>query len=224
MPLSPTVVSSPPWTLTGNGYIFTYWFKKEWVSKFGHLIGFQKQGFLGGLGTLMLVDYHTSDVGPYRELLIVPGRFKLGGKNQFSIAKIYVSTYESVWNGINNWGIPKELADFEITQLSANTEQVSVSLKGEVFFEAKLTKRNFYFPISTRFFPLRLAQQRKDKLLITNSSARGKAAFLKDYKIQIKQAYFPDVSVLKPLAVLAVKDFEMTFPIPEINNLHQPLT
>lgn len=223
MPLSPTVVAPPPWKLTGNGYIFTFWFKKAWVKKFGHLLGFQQETFLGGLGTVMLVDYHSSDVGPYRELLIVPGKFNLNGKKQFSISKIYVSSYESVWNGVNNWGIPKELADFEINEISPNTEQIKVSLRGEVFLEAKFTKRNFYFPISTRFFPLKLAQQRKNKLLITNSSAKGKATFLKYYELQINQAHFPDVSDLNPLTVLAVKDFEMVFPTPEESNENQHL-
>lgn len=224
MPLSPTIVAPPPWTLTGNGYIFTFWFKKDWVKKYGHLLGFQENNVLGGLGTVMLVDYHSSDVGPYRELLIVPGRFKLGGKKQFSISKIYVSTYESVWNGINNWGIPKELADFEINKLADNTEQIKVSVQGEVFLEAKLTKRKFYFPITTSFFPLRLAQQREDKLLITNSSAKGKATFVKSQELQINQTLFPDVSSLKPLTVLAVKEFEMIFPIPEMANQDQQIT
>jgi hypothetical protein len=218
MPLSPAIVADPPWALTGNGYIFTFWFKKAWVKKHGHLLNFQDNSSLGGLGTVMLVDYHSSGVGPYRELLIVPGRFNLGDKKQFSISKIYVSSYDSVWNGVNNWGIPKELADFEINPVSADTEQIKVSIGGEVFFEAKLTKRNFYFPITTRFFPLHLAQQVRDNLLVTKSSAKGKATFVKSYALQINQVFFPDISGLKPLAVLAVKDFEIIFPTPEVYN------
>jgi hypothetical protein len=214
MPLSPKVTAPPPWTLTGDGYIFTFWFTKKWVKEFGHLLGFQSKNALGGLGTVMLVDYHSSDVGPYQELLIVPGRFELGNKKQFSISKIYVSTYESVWNGINNWGIPKELADFEISPISKDTEQIKVSLNGEVFFEVKLTKKNLYIPISTRFFPLRLAQEKGDELLVTNSSAKGKATLAKSSGFKINQSYFPDISELKPLTTLAVKNFEMTFPVP----------
>lgn len=215
----PNCVALPPWKLTGSGYIFTYVFKKDWIKKNGHLADFQEISSKGGLGTVMLVDYFSSDVGPYRELLIVPGVFKLGGTTQFSISKIYVSTYDSVWNGINNWGIPKELADFEIIEHPNNTEQIRVSMGGEVFFEAHLQKRSFYFPISTRFFPLRLAQKKGDELLITNSTAKGKATFLKSYDLKINQTYFPDVSELNPLTILAVKNFEMTFPIPEIRKV-----
>lgn len=217
----PNVIAPPPWTLTGNGYIFMYWFKKSWVQQFGHLLGFQEKYACGGLGTVMLVDYHTSSVGPYRELLIVPGRFELGGKRQFSISKIYVSSYDSVWNGINNWGIPKELADFEIKHLSDGAEQLRVSVGGEVFFEVTLTQRKFYLPISTRFFPLRLAQEQNGQLLITNSSATGKATWAKATNLRIYSAFFPDVSQLQPLTILAVKDFEMIFPIPEITNANQ---
>ncbi|MDP5120573.1 MAG: acetoacetate decarboxylase family protein [Spirosomaceae bacterium] len=216
MPISPSIVASPPWKLTGNGYIFTFWFTKKWAKAFGHLHDFQLESAVGGFGTVMLVDYHSSDVGPYQELLIVPGRFKLNGKKQFSISKIYVSSYESVWNGINNWGIPKELADFEFTSLSENKERVKVSINGKTFFEVEVAKRDVYVPITTKFFPLRLAQKRGDNLLITNSSAKGKATFAKAENLTINQEQFPDISTLKPLISLAVKDFEMTFPVPEI--------
>ncbi len=216
MPVSPSIVASPPWKLTGNGYIFTFWFSEKWAKAFGHLHGFQQKNAQGGFGTVMLVDYHSSDVGPYRELLIVPGRFKLNGKKQFSISKIYVSSYESVWNGINNWGIPKELADFEFTPISANSERIKVSINGKTFFEIGVSKQNFYVPITTRFFPLRLVQQKGDILLITNSSAKGKATLASSNKFKIDQEFFPDISTLQPLISLAVKDFEMTFPVPEI--------
>jgi acetoacetate decarboxylase len=56
----------------------------------------------------------TSGVGPYQELLFIPGLFHIDGRYTFSISKIYVSTEASVRSGIENWAIPKELADFKI--------------------------------------------------------------------------------------------------------------
>lgn len=56
----------------------------------------------------------TSGVGPYRELLFIPGAFHINGRYTFSIPKIYVSTETSVNSGIKNWGIPKEVADFTV--------------------------------------------------------------------------------------------------------------
>jgi acetoacetate decarboxylase len=56
----------------------------------------------------------TSGVGPYKELLFIPGVFHINGRYTYSISKIYVSTEASVRSGIENWAIPKEVADFTI--------------------------------------------------------------------------------------------------------------
>ncbi|NOS55010.1 MAG: hypothetical protein HOP37_01990, partial [Cyclobacteriaceae bacterium] len=105
-------IASAPWKLTGSGYILLYRFPKAFVAEHGFLVDFQKEKFVSGWGAVMLVDYKTSPVGPYRELLFIPGIFSFNKKKVFSISKIYVSTQNSVINGIENWGIPKELADF----------------------------------------------------------------------------------------------------------------
>ena len=120
----------PPWKLKGNGYIFLYHFPKYFVEKFGFLADYQANRFDGDfVGTVMLVDYASSAVGSYQELLFIPGRLNFDKKKIFSISKIYVSSQDSVENGIANWGIPKELADFKITKLSEKEEIVEVKPK-----------------------------------------------------------------------------------------------
>ncbi len=210
----PNKIVAPPWDLKGNGYIFIFKFPKSFVEKKGFLADYQAEKFKGYFGTVMLVDYAESGVGPYKELLFVPGMFDLGGKTIYSISKIYVSSYDSVWNGIENWGIPKELADFKVNNLNENEDIFEVSIEGKVFFKAHLKKQNFYFPITTKFFPLKLAQRLRDKLLITSSPAKGKATFAKLKQIEVNPKFFPDISQVKPLLVLAVKDFKMQFPTP----------
>lgn len=207
----------PPWKLKGNGYIFLYRFPKSFVEKFGFLADYQADRFNGDfVGTVMLVDYATSAVGPYHELLFVPGRLNFDKKKIFSISKIYVSSQDSVENGIVNWGIPKELADFKITKLSEQEELIEVLIAGKTFFKAQFHKRSFKFPITTKFFPLKLAQKLGNDLLITNSPAKGKASFAKLLNIEVDSSHFPPISQLKPLSVLAVSGFEMEFPHPEI--------
>ncbi|MFN3850708.1 MAG: hypothetical protein ACK4NY_14840 [Spirosomataceae bacterium] len=212
----PEKTVTPPWNLKGNGYIFIYKFPREFVEKFGFLSDYQAESFDGFFGTVMLVDYAESGVGPYRELLFVPGMFNLNNKKIYSISKIYVSSYDSVWNGIENWGIPKELADFEVKKVNQDEEIFEVSNNRKTFFKVHLRKRNFYFPISTKFFPLKLAQKLRKDLLITNSPANGKATLAKVIDIEVDSQFFPDISLAKPLLVLAVKDFKMKFPIPKI--------
>ncbi|GAB3639487.1 acetoacetate decarboxylase family protein [Spirosoma arcticum] len=92
----------------------------------GFLAPYQQRAYWGWVGTVMLVDYETSPVGPYQELLFVPGLFRFGDTTSFSIAKIYVSTRASVWNGRQNWGIPKELAHFSFVLNSDGSRTISV--------------------------------------------------------------------------------------------------
>jgi hypothetical protein len=205
----------PPWKLNGNGYIFIYHFPKSFVEKSGFLADYQQNSFEGDfVGTVMLVDYATSAVGPYHELLFVPGRMKFDKKKLFSISKIYVSNQDSVENGIANWGIPKELADFKITKPTEKETIIEVMIEGKTFFKVHLRNRSFSFPITTKFFPLKLAQKLHNDLLITNSPAKGKASFTKMLDIKVESEFFPPISQLKPLTILAVEDFEMIFPEP----------
>ncbi|KAI0070729.1 hypothetical protein K474DRAFT_1608129 [Panus rudis PR-1116 ss-1] len=73
--------------------------------------------FKGGLALIMVVRYKASPVGPYDEVLWVPGKFQFPatGKSALRITRIYVSTKASTYNGRKNWNIPKQVAHFEFT-------------------------------------------------------------------------------------------------------------
>ena len=70
-----------PWQLKGEGVILTYLFKKAWVEEYGFLPVYLRGNFQGGLGFVMIVNYHESPVGAYKELLFIPGKFSHTGKS-----------------------------------------------------------------------------------------------------------------------------------------------
>lgn len=57
------------------------------------------------LKAIMIVRYEDSEVGPYDELILLPGRAVNPNteKKDMRISNIYVSTDASVWNGRRNW-------------------------------------------------------------------------------------------------------------------------
>lgn len=60
--------------------------------------------FVGGIGMVQIIRYTESPVGPYDELLLVPGFFKYDGPNgetrkNVRITRIYVSQKYTCWNG-----------------------------------------------------------------------------------------------------------------------------
>lgn len=213
-----------PWELTGEAYILLYKFSKKFKDENGFLDEFQKQNWSGGFGTVMCVNYFSSNVGPYFELLFIPGKVNLKQKNLtkyyagFTISKIYVSTMDSVENGKNNWGIPKELGDFQWNRLEKNKTEFKVSVGNKEIFSALFKDKSFSLPITTSIIPLKIIQKLGVKYLQTKPYAKGKASFAKVEKLEVDLNFFPKVSLCKPILVSKISNLKMVFPIAEILN------
>lgn len=221
-------MAPPPWTLTGDGLVIVAHFPETFVREQGFLAPYQRTTYQGWVGTVMLVDYQTSAVGPYRELLFIPGLFRFGNTTSFSISKIYVSTQDSVWNGRQNWGIPKELADFTFETRPDGSRNVTVAQNGQPFFLLQAKPWGPRFPITTKLLPgFQVMQERLDgpptavsQLVLTKPSASGSARLASLRQVQALPEKFPDLSRIRPLAVLSVENFRMTFPVPTFP--HEP--
>jgi hypothetical protein len=204
-----------PWSLTGDGYILVYRFSREFALQKGFIPPEQRESYRGGIGTVMLVNYHTSDAGPYGELLFIPGLFRFEGKSYYSITKIYVSTQISVENGWHNWAIPKEHAEFEFALQGNGSETVSVSLKGMPFFQMQLRSTGPGLPVNTAWLPVKatLAQPNEDNLLLTTPGGKGRIQLASIQQATINRDYFPDVTAFKPVIALRATRFQLTFPV-----------
>ncbi len=215
------MTAPPPWTLTGNGLIFLAHFPEKFVRAHGFLEPYQQTAYRGWVGTVILADYHTSNVGPYQELLFIPGLFRFGQTTAFSISKIYVSTQESVTNGRSNWGIPKEQADFKFDRDASGRQEISVGRDGQAFFSVQANAWGPRIPITTTLLPgFRVAQEplppsKAGQLLLTAPVASGSARLTTLTNLTIDTAFFPDLGRISPLVALTIADFKMTFPIPK---------
>lgn len=207
-----------PWTLSGKGYILLYKFTKRFVEEKSNVPKFLKGHFSGGFGALMIVDYSSSNAGPYGELLLIPGKFHHKRKKLNTISNIYVSTMESVENGRRNWGIPKELAEFSFQSIDSKKEKICISSDQNIIAEFTLESGNLSFPVNTKLFPFPLVQTHEEKYYYTTfqGSGKGKLAKLKD--VRINSSLFPDISGFKPLIAIKVDPFNITFPVATIEH------
>ena len=208
----------PPWSLTGSGYIILVKLTESFVTENCFVPDSLGGSFSGGIGTIMLVDYVSSDAGPYRELLFIPGRFSFQSGRLFSITKIYVSTMNSVVNGIRNWGIPKELAQFDISQ-TAHERTINVCMDGFCFAEFCFRHYPVHVPITTALVPpvLRtLGHHHQSRTYITRLSARGSVCPARLVSSRIDPDHFPDFTAEKILATFHVSKFLMVFPVPQV--------
>jgi len=198
-----------PWKLQGEGIILTYKFSRNWVETHGDLPEHLKGKFTGGLGFLMLVNYQNSPVGPYKELLFIPGKFSPYGKQ--TITKIYVSSEVSTQNGHANWGIPKET--LPITwEKSGGKELIQIKDGEKIAFSCEVTTGKIPFPISTSLLPIDLHQLWDGVDFFTRPYGHGwgKRANIKN--LQINSDYFPDLSSQKPLFAVKIAPFRIKFP------------
>lgn len=204
-----------PWDLKGHGYIFLYKFSRKFVEEKGNVPEFLKGSFSGGFGSVMLVNYESSNAGPYDEFLFIPGKFKYNGKRLDTISKIYVSSLESVYNGRKNWGIPKEYAEFKFKKINEKEEKITIEKDEIKLASFVIDSSSIGFPVNTNLLPFPLVQKYEDQILYTSFHGKGKGHFSKVKEITINSDLFPDISDIKPIAVIKVDPFSITFPIAE---------
>lgn len=209
--MTETKLIPAPWNLKGRGYIILYRFNKEEIAKDPFLTEQFRNNFVGGFGSLMVVDYKESNAGPYQELLFIPGKFRITGHKRQHISRIFVSTEESVINGRKNWAIPKEQADFYFKQLQEGIEEVLVERNGERVFQGKFSLGGLTFPVNTNIFPYRLVQIQENRAFHTCFTGNGRGKLAHVHEIRVNPAQFPVIAEKKPLAAIAVQPFKITF-------------
>lgn len=208
-----------PWHLTGEGYVVAVWMPasgttSKWRWPRGHI------------ELLVFASYDHSDVGPYHELLHIPPLSRGIIKGYPSIDKIYVSTLASVINGQKNWGIPKQLAQFDYqidqqkTTGQAQQDIVRIQLNTPehqpiAHIEFQIQRRQF--PVSTAMVPRRLrtlVQDWQGKRFYTAPEASGHACVASVKNWTFDPVHFPDLSQAKVLSAFKISDFKMVFPVP----------
>jgi hypothetical protein len=209
-----TAIVPPPWKLKGDALILLYNFTPQVLTALGAVSSAMGE-FRGGIGALMLVDYVESGVGPYRELLLIPGRFRRDGAKGWSISKILVSTQASIDSGRTNWGIPKEYADFYRTH-DGDVQGWSVSIGGEPLLNIRYTPGKVAFRVFTGPFSAPVLQHLDGKTFVSGIKANGVCKLAKLDEFSINPALFPDVSKVEPLGVVRATTFRLTFPIPKV--------
>jgi hypothetical protein len=211
----------PPWTLRGDAWVLLL--RPEVVRREPpHLPAEVRARRLRGPSIVMFVDYAESPVGPYRELLYIPGRFDFGaGLRAWSITRILVSTRESVVNGRLNWGIPKELADFR-RERAGNREIIHVDVEGVTAASLEFAPLGPTLPLRAALLPpaiRRLVQHYQGRRFELVLTARGRASLARLLSCRTDSALFPDLASARQTLALRVPCFTLSFPVPRIQPL-----
>jgi hypothetical protein len=198
-----------PWQLTGSGVVLVMRLSKSWKARFG------LSDYKGLIASLCLVNYQTSPVGPYYEILLIPGTLKNPKGKHLSISHIFVDSENSMKAGQKNWGIPKNLAEFD-WQDDGKSIQVDIKHEGHSFFTIKAKRLGPSIPIIEAMLPITLYQKRDKHHFWTKPKAKGQAKFA---SVSILGGSnnedghdFPDLSSQTILAASIIDGFSMRFP------------
>ncbi|PHH78495.1 hypothetical protein CDD80_6763 [Ophiocordyceps camponoti-rufipedis] len=129
----PILIAKAPWSAVADVFIFAFWITQSQANALPGLIyspleaasEFSSPSLsrpVGGLGYIWLVQYKDTPVGPYDEMIIMPGKFewsrqghtgKPEGHQNLKTTRVYVSQKHTCYNGRLNWNVPKHLAKFD---------------------------------------------------------------------------------------------------------------
>jgi hypothetical protein len=213
-----------PWSLSGKGWIVALKLPAEHPAQTAFV-----PDELAGRGRslasyLMYVDYAESGCGPYRELLFIPGAFPFpDSRRHLSISRILVSTWDSVVNGRNNWGIPKDRADFAVEPGGADSREecVRVSSDGHEVCELRFARLRLAppLPVHAGVVPTSLrtlAQRFRGRTYYYAPEARGWVRPGRLLSWRFNAGLFPDLTGAAVVATLRVESFRMTFPVAQV--------
>ncbi|MFQ3567009.1 MAG: acetoacetate decarboxylase family protein [Aggregatilineales bacterium] len=213
-PDASTTVVPPPWKLTGDGWVLFYRFDREFVRQPNAILPELRGTWRGGLGAIAWMNYLTSGVGPYGELLFIPGRFQAGKRRYHSISRIYVGTAASVVSGRANWGIPKELADFSIQTADDGLDHLSASASGTPIAHMVARPGRARLPVNTTLCPVTLMQHYMGMVFYTPLRIRAGVRWLEVLELESDPERFIDLGTAQPLGAVKLDGFRITFPVP----------
>ena len=213
-----------PWNLRGSAWIVALKLPPGSPARDAFLPPGRAGQGRGLASYLMYVDYAESGCGPYRELLFIPGAFPFGdGRPHLTISRILVSTWDSVVNGRNNWGIPKDRADFEVDQGidGGREDRVRVVSEGRELCELRFATLRFApaLPVHGGLLPARLrtlAQGFRGRTYYYAPDARGRARLGRLLSWRFDAERFPDLAAAAVLATFKIESFRMTFPVADV--------
>ncbi len=168
---------------------------------------------------LMLVNYEHSNVGPYQELLYIPGSAQIDGRRHLTISNIWVSSQASVDNGRRNWGIPKQLANFQWQTLTDGGQRVRVEHGGQTLIDLRYQGKGWACPVHTALVPSfmrTLVQSLNGQRFVYTPSAKGRCKLASVQQISTPSGLFPAIQSSDVVAAFEASQFQMTFPVAQV--------
>ncbi|HUX21907.1 MAG TPA: acetoacetate decarboxylase family protein, partial [Spirochaetia bacterium] len=192
-----------------------------------------------GFGVIMALDYESSEVGPYSEMLYIPGRVtlereetgRIGRKPRslyrgHSISDIWVTSELSRASGTENWGIPKRLGRISWEGDGGEARRVLLEdTRGGALLELEISPSGgplnrigaaINLPFTHRFLPRRLIQTTRTQLFSTLIEASGRVCPIFGARLKAHSGTASEICSRKVVAAFHLTQVNLLFPRPEL--------
>ncbi len=208
-----------PWTLRGHAFAFLVRMPEDCLRDRCFVDPALASRREGRFSILMYVKYSSSNAGPYHELMFIPARYEFNGRKRWTISKIYVSGMATLVNGRENWGIPKEMAEFDSRIDGKGIELVRVRSGNSVFAEMEFTSYGPSLPVTSLLIPAfirTLAHRHEGKLYTVAPRIQCIARLGRVRSMKFNEDYFPDISRGRVILGGYLGNFTSVFPTARI--------
>ncbi|GEM_PF-1457380 len=218
----------PPWELRGNGFVVFYRFPKEFLNTYSLVPNVLRSLFCGGIGAMMLFDYYQTPVGPYSEILFIPGQFAYENKKYHSITRRLATSRESAAAGYAQWGIPEEKGTVHFIYLDNRYTRIRLAVNdkktadGAAHTEITFKTNGIPLFMPSWCMPNRLLHCDGKHLYRSRIKIKTRARLCRIKNNIVQHPSFPDTTTLRPLAVLHIPEMHCMLSAADKQVYHIP--
>lgn len=217
-----------PWVLKGKGILLVSRFDADELQKNPLTALWLKKRCLGGRGYYLALNFEKSPVGPYSELLVLPGKFQASQGKRHAIAQSFCDSADAIFNYSENWGLdtaPSAIAFGQDEDRMRFSVQAPRSQDATQFKDSHQSSSEKIFSLESKAFGPRLPFA-SGSSLIRLISEQGKKRFYLGFSIKgsfraakIEDLNFDSEHLIVPAESAQVRafhleDFEIELPIP----------
>jgi hypothetical protein len=162
------------------------------------------------LGGLLFVSYEAGSTLVYRELTVVAALVRVGRRLAFYLPRLYVDSAASLAGGRAIWGVPKEMATFDVTTADGLRTIVVRSGGDEVCRIAAAVARGgirLTLPVPT-------FGTRADSLLFFSGRLAARFALVRAAIELPREGDFAALALDRPRVAVSIDEFVLRVPIP----------
>jgi hypothetical protein len=210
----------PPWILRGDAFLAVTASPAELNLADGGIAS-ELRGIYNNLfNAVVIADYRESPIGPFRELLYIPGRFRFGlDDERMSITRGYANTEVARLNRRAYWGVRSRLATISRTTGGDNSDVFAIGERpfarfGFETFGPDIALNGHTIPEAFRAF----AQLEGDRRLLYTLAITGTMRAARFEPQMLDASMFPDMAKREFLLGLKISNFLAEFPLAHTNN------